>query len=1249
MAQRFLQRLLATVGQVRGREGRTALLMFLYSFLAMMTWNVVKPVTRSKFISHLGADNLPYVQLAAGLLVGVLMAGYAWLVSRLPRRWCIPIVQAGIAALLVVFYFLFRTGEEWVSVAFYLYGNTMLGILLISQFWTVANVVYDPRQAKRLFGFIGGGASLGGIAGSFVTDQLAKPLGTNNLVLIAAGVMLLCVTVVVLVVSRERIADDAMLAATEQEKGVGARRAIELLRQSKHLQMIALVISFAAIGAAIIEQQFNMALDASFGPGETNAITAILARVQFWASVAGFGIQILLTSRIHRYLGIGFALLLLPFSLGATATVMLFNAAIWAPALARALDTSLRYTVDKTTREILYMPLPAEMKFEAKPFVDVTVDRFAKGLGAVLLLVLIKPWGLALGWQQISYMSILITAIWIFVAFRAKNGYLAAFRHSIETQEMQPAEVRLATADLSTIETLLQELASPDERRVIYAIDVLEALDRRHLITPLLLHHESPAVRARALNLISSMPAENAAHWLPAIQRMLGDESPEVRAAAVGALATIRDEKVTDLVRPLLQDKDVRIAMMAAMILATSPLDGDTSTAEKFLTELVSDPRETATGVRREFAIAIRHIPHAHFRRLLIPLLHDNHPGVAEEAMRSVRQLGTADFIFVPTLISLLRDRRLKSTAREVLVGCGEPVLPILAHFLKEPEEDLWVRRHIPATIALIPCQKAADILIDALGEPDGFLRFKIITALERIRRTHPQINLRHEPIEDEALKECDRYNHYQAIAAYLPRGGDPRDETLAACALDEKMRRSLDRVYKLLSLLYPWRDIAAARLAVEQENSRGRAAALEYLDNVLKGELRRRMLLALEGTEPARDAGAPIPAVKERPRNLEDALLRLIHDEDPILSAAAIYFVWQQKLLTLQGELEQVLATRDVNDWWVFEAASWVHAALRLPEGALRNLWVEPLPTVEVVNRMRRLPLFASVTIDELFRIARAGKQVRHEPGRVLFHEGVRPENFLFLLDGQVAFKNLAGRSWEMEAPAAIAFGEVLQEKPIPATVRTTAKCVSLALKGQRYRTMLADNTALVQGLFRLLCDGTATATERVVDRGTSATSSFMSATGSLKPIDKVLGLGTIPIFAGIAAEDMLSLASIAEEIRLVPDSFLFRETDPPALHVLLSGELSLESSRDQPAIAVGPHDAIGIRETFARVPLNLRARVTRGGTALRINQDDLFDLLGQRASLLQQLFGALFRSQWRSNTAPLEAPDTASPARDA
>jgi hypothetical protein len=72
-----LHRLLAPVVELRREESLTAILMFAYSFLAMTVWNAIKPLTRSKFISDLGADNLPYVLLAAGFVIGILMAGYA--------------------------------------------------------------------------------------------------------------------------------------------------------------------------------------------------------------------------------------------------------------------------------------------------------------------------------------------------------------------------------------------------------------------------------------------------------------------------------------------------------------------------------------------------------------------------------------------------------------------------------------------------------------------------------------------------------------------------------------------------------------------------------------------------------------------------------------------------------------------------------------------------------------------------------------------------------------------------------------------------------------------------------------------------------------------------------------------------------------------------------------------------------------------------------------------------------------------
>src|SRR6185503_18090910 len=199
----MLQRILAPMVELREDEDLTAVLMFAYSFLAMAGYNVVKPATRSQFIDSLGANNIPYVQLVAGLIMGFVIQGYTSLMRFLPRRWVFAATQAVMVGLLVVFWTLFKTGESWVSVAFYLWG-VLAGSLLISQFWSLANDIYDARQAKRLFGFIGGGASLGGIVGAGLAGQYARAIGTNNLLLVAAVFLGICGLTVWAIAVREK-------------------------------------------------------------------------------------------------------------------------------------------------------------------------------------------------------------------------------------------------------------------------------------------------------------------------------------------------------------------------------------------------------------------------------------------------------------------------------------------------------------------------------------------------------------------------------------------------------------------------------------------------------------------------------------------------------------------------------------------------------------------------------------------------------------------------------------------------------------------------------------------------------------------------------------------------------------------------------------------------------------------------------------------------------------------------------------
>ena len=146
--------------------------------------------------------------------------------------------------------------------------------------------------------------------------------------------------------------------------------------------------------------------------------------------------------------------------------------------------------------------------------------------------------------------------------------------------------LRLSEADLTTIETLVEEQGHPDPRHVLYAIEMLESLNKRHLISPLLLNHEAPEVRARALQTVEGASPELRERWTPGVERVLKDESPDVRAAAVRALATVRGEAAIGLMRQHLGDRDPRLAVTAAVALASSPQPEDVAAAEDTLAGL---------------------------------------------------------------------------------------------------------------------------------------------------------------------------------------------------------------------------------------------------------------------------------------------------------------------------------------------------------------------------------------------------------------------------------------------------------------------------------------------------------------------------------------------------------------------------------------------------------------------------------------------------------------------------------------
>jgi hypothetical protein len=192
-------------------------------------------------------------------------------------------------------------------------------------------------------------------------------------------------------------------------------------------------------------------------------------------------------------------------------------------------------------------------------------------------------------------------------------------------------------------------------------------------------------------------------------------------------------------------------------------------------------------------------------------------------------------------------------------------------------------------------------------------------------------------------------------------------------------------------------------------------------------------------------------------------------------------------------------------------------------------------------------------------------------------------------------------------------------------AKVSAATACICLSFTLAELEILMTESTGLVEGLLRMLCVSMPKEISDPVVRR-SGVQSPMDGTGSIDPIAKATLLEALPVFSQVSQEEMLALTGIASEINAGSGAQLFGEADPPALHLLIAGSVSLESTEDKSDVSAGPGDA-GLYQMLAGIPLIRLGRCREDTRFLRMDREDLLDLLMQRPDLQRQLLASLFR----------------------
>ena len=906
----IIKKIVGTSFDIRKGEWSLVLLMVSNYFFILLAYYLLKPTRDALFLVKVSETQLPYVYILIALFSAPFIATYNKLSRKARFNDVVALATLVIIGTLILIKFLMKTEIAVIYYFFYIWVS-VLGALITSQFWIFANAVFDASQAKRIFSILG----IGGIAGAFVGSQLTAFLlsgsefnvASEDLLYVASAFLALTV-ILFRYVWNKRFKDSPQPATKpkpKETKKESPMKMFKTVKRSKYLVLIIAIASMTVILATFVDYQFKVISKQTFQNKEE--LGAFLAQINAWLSIASLLFQGLLTNRFLRYFGVTGILLVLPIAQLSAFVFMFLMPGISAGIAMRGGESSLRYSMDKTGKELLFLPVPIEITRKMKTFLDVFVDRWARGVGGAILVLLTIT--LSMGIKYLSLVAIGLALVWLGLTWPMRKEFVNAFRKAIEKRQIDPAELRLRVDDAQSLNAIIASLGSTNERQVVYSLRMLDTVEDKELKWPVkpLLEHRSEEIRAEAIKVMLRL---GDASDLPVIEKMLLDSNISIRANAIRFMSLQSNNKMSKLVRGFLSHSDRQIRHAAISCIANHGEESDKDLiTNQLIDEILNYTGEHAEEGRVQIACALGLIEHPDSGKYLKQMLDDPSMKVRVAAIQSIGQ--QRDREFVPWLIAHLAVSELRPHCRTALSLFGTAVIGTLNDYLNDEKQPLKVRRHIPRVVALIPNQDAVNYLIQSLESQTSWLTYDILKALNKIRAK--SFDLKFDEREVEAVLLNQTRHFYEVLQILNTQNStDTPESLLLKKSLRERLDANLEKIFRLMGLQYPPRDIYNAYLSIVSNRRIERAKALEFLDNVLDSSLKKYVLPILDEITPEITAQKGRDLFKLSINSEEEGLVALIKGNNSWLKVCAIFSVKNKQTPKLLGLVKGALNDRD-------------------------------------------------------------------------------------------------------------------------------------------------------------------------------------------------------------------------------------------------------------------------------------------------------------------------------------------------
>ena len=775
------------------------------------------------FLSTFDYNVLSYMYLGTALLVGVIAYIFSVLtfrvaIDRLIVRTCACLLIAVLVMRGMLFY-----PSNAITIAAYYYGDLLFYIPMLL-FWNFAGYIFNPREAKRLLGFIGAGGTVGCIASGYMIKPFVARFGIENLFLLVGfliGGFAFSVAMLKKSVPELKRSFQARPGAERHRIKLGYMKSLLGNRQIYFLTLLAVI---ETITLMLIDFQFKAGVRTQYHGEE---LAGFFGMFYGSANMIALMIQLFAIRYILKKGGVLLALRILPATLLAFSVIGTISASFGWIVLSKFIVQILSFAIYSIAIQLLFIGVKKQTRSQTRSFIDGIVKPASIAVSGIIVIIFCRLFPL----HALSAICVILIAVWLLLIKKNHGEYVTALMESLDTHRMDVSRETISLYGKEFEDQIRAKLKRASDEDLPAIIEMASTLNVMNLAVDIskLLSSESVSVKIAAMKYIRQFESYGISDELLTLQN-----HPDMTlcTSAIFLLCERGSEEIQKSMICHLEHDNLALGVEAAKGLINSENVKCRDAAESYFDRLYASKHSDKLIASAELIAYSDNYQHA--VEVLLNLLQNPDPNVRIAALQNSRKFFSPEIMSMS--VSLLSDISVSRDAEASIISFGRNAVPFLVEKLSlhDHENVGDISDRIPILLAKSGDPSAIPVLRKLISDGGEKLRNSAIRGyclLIGIENTvKPYVADIENILTDEinaAIKITDAFGNIMELS----------NTGLLFTVLEESYNKHLRNMLILLDTLIPKSRFIASYPALTGKNPSNRPKAIEFLDNTLPGK----------------------------------------------------------------------------------------------------------------------------------------------------------------------------------------------------------------------------------------------------------------------------------------------------------------------------------------------------------------------------------------------------------------------------